>query len=94
LQEEVRDDAMRSIPKPDDASRARALAQQQSDSRLLRDSDGRSGSAASHGGARPHGGPDVSGHSLPQSPMIWAAIGAGAMLVLGGMIVLAVMLLR
>ena len=85
---------MRSIPKPDDASRARALAQQQSDSRLLRDSDGRSGSASSHSAVRPHGGPDVSGNSLPQSPMIWAAIGAGAMLLLGGFIVLAVMLLR
>jgi serine/threonine protein kinase len=97
LQEEVRDDAMRSIPKPDDASRARVLAQQQNDSRQLRDSDGRSvsgGTRGAHGSSRPHDGLGTPGNSLPQSPMIWAAIGAGAMLVLGGVIVLAVMLLR
>jgi len=93
LQEEVRDDAMRSIPKPDDASRARVL-QQQNDARQLRDSEGRSGSSGPGGSARPNTSLGASGNSLPQSPMIWAAIGAGAMLLLGGVIVLAVMLLR
>ena len=34
------------------------------------------------------------GSSLPQSPMVWAAIGAGAMLVLGGIVLVAIMLLR
>jgi hypothetical protein len=29
-----------------------------------------------------------------QSPVLWAALGAGAMLVLGGMIIAAVLLLR
>ncbi|MEY4509923.1 MAG: hypothetical protein RLZZ450_2045 [Pseudomonadota bacterium] len=94
LQEEVRDDAMRSIPKPDDASRARILQQQQQDARQLRDSDGRAAGSGPGGSTRPNTTLGASGNSLPQSPMIWAAIGAGAMLVLGGMIVLAVMLLR
>jgi len=96
LQEEVRDDAMRSIPKPDDASRARATAlQQQSDARRPREPDSRSGGSGAPHSGRPHAAGDAgAGGSLPQSPMVWAAIGAGAMLVLGGIIVLAVMLLR
>jgi hypothetical protein len=32
--------------------------------------------------------------SLSQSPVLWAALGAGAMLVVGGLVALAVLLLR
>ncbi|MDB4973591.1 MAG: Serine/threonine protein kinase PrkC, regulator of stationary phase [Myxococcaceae bacterium] len=99
LQEEVRDDAMRSVPKPDEASRARAASANAlaNESRRLRSDPPRSVPPVSQHSTRPQSTPAVEGglgSSLPQSPMVWAAIGAGAMLVLGGIIVAAVMLLR
>jgi len=88
LQEGVRDDAMRLVP---DSQRPRPPSP--AEVRGLRGDDTRSkGSAPARGlsnsrASRP-------GDSLAQSPMVWAAIGAGAMLVLGGAVVLAVLLLR
>ncbi len=93
LQEEVREDAMRSIPKPDEGARARASAQV---GELRRPRTPRDGAmAAPSSSADGAGGTarlDLA--SLPQSPMLWAAIGAGAMLVLGGAVLVVVLLLR
>jgi eukaryotic-like serine/threonine-protein kinase len=94
LQEEVRDDAMRLVPKAEDSSRPRP--QVGSEVRLRVDSE-RPPRAANGSSTRSSPGGRASrddGESLAQSPMVWAAIGAGAMLVLGGAVILAVLLLR
>jgi serine/threonine-protein kinase len=94
LQGEVRDDAMRSVPPSDDSQRfyleGREAAEQ-----------GRSKQASSPapgtaGGKSPSIRPPSAelARSFGQSPVLWAALGAGAMLVLGGLIVLALLLLR
>lgn len=100
LQEEVRDDAMRLVPKAaDDGRRSTpSLASQGTDPRSRRpDFDARASGGASQAprSRPPSRAPSRSeGSSMTQSPMVWAAIGAGAMLVLGGVVLIAVLLLR
>jgi serine/threonine-protein kinase len=101
LQDAVRDDAMRSVPRGEDSQRARNQASG-GEQRKPREADrqrGAGGSSLPPGrrsdGPRVRSSPLVSdAGSLPQSPMMWAAIGAGAMLLLGGVVLLAVLLLR
>ena len=96
LSETVRDDAMRSVPKSEESQRFRQGA---GDARKGREVEVRASSSRPSGRPRSSDPLRVSGaradtNSLPQSPMIWAAIGAGAMLLLGGAILLIVLLLR
>ena len=95
LQEEVRDDAMRSVPRSEESQRHRHAGSAESRGR---DGERKQASGSAPPSQRPHSshpGPLQGDASpLPQSPMIWAAIGAGAMLLLGGAVVIAVLLLR
>lgn len=93
LQEAVRDDAMRSVPRGDESQRVR-----QSGGPSTGQDRRQPGEAAASGSRQP---PPSSGSSwpvnagpLPQSPVLWAAIGAGAMLLLGGAVLAAILLLR
>jgi eukaryotic-like serine/threonine-protein kinase len=96
LQEGVRDDAMRSVPRGDESQRVRNQGggesrrgqgeRQRSMESTPASRAGRSDAAATAMRS------DAS--SLPQSPMIWAAIGAAAMLLLGGAVLILVLLLR
>lgn len=93
LQGEVRDEAMRSVPLNDESQRfyleGREAAEQ---------GQGRPRSIpAPAGGASVRLGAVSSAEpakAVSQSPMLWAALGAGAMLLLGGMIFLGLLLLR
>jgi serine/threonine-protein kinase len=94
---EVRDDALRSVPPSDESQRF--VLEGRSDRPATRDADAQGPSSGARGvpaGVRP--GADAwrapESRSLSQSPVLWAALGAGAMLLVGGMIALAVLLLR
>ncbi|MET0343891.1 MAG: serine/threonine-protein kinase [Polyangiales bacterium] len=89
LQEEVRDDAMRLVP---DSNRPRIPLPPPDQRSGRSDADGRGRAISAPSRASGRGSRET--ESLAQSPMVWAAIGAGAMLVLGGAVLLAVMLLR
>jgi serine/threonine protein kinase len=99
LQEEVRDDAMRSVPRSEESQRHRHPS---SEPRKGREGERQPQSgAAPQSSERPRNSEGARAESvradagpLPQSPMIWAAIGAGAMLLLGGAVIIAVLLLR
>jgi len=92
LQEEVRDDAMRSVPRSDESQRFRPHGA--SDPQKLREGNRRgTGSPSSRSPAGPGSSLPLDESSL-QSPMVWAALGAGAMLLLGALVLIAVLLLR
>ncbi len=99
---EVRDDALRSVPPSEDSQRfvleGQRAADREQASRTA-EADGRgpsSGTRGVPGSVRPlpesFRAPES--RSLSQSPVLWAALGAGAMLLVGGMIALAVLLMR
>jgi serine/threonine-protein kinase len=93
---EVRDDAIRSVPPSDDSQRfllegqraaANAKEQQPSQRPLTGPNSGQR--------AMPEAGNSDAGRSsMAQSPVLWAALGAGAMLLVGAAIAAAVLLLR
>jgi eukaryotic-like serine/threonine-protein kinase len=100
LPDEVRDDAMRSVPKPEEQ---RSRQASNSNAPRARSEAPRSGAPSSRPASSRAGAPSTrpragelgdAASQLPQSPLVWAAIGAGGMLLLGGAIVLAVLLLR
>ncbi|MFT3927334.1 MAG: serine/threonine-protein kinase [Myxococcales bacterium] len=96
LQGDVRDDAMRSVPPSDESQRfylEGREAAEQGRSKMPSVPVPSGGKSAS---ARPAAtaAPSELARSFGQSPVLWAALGAGAMLVLGGLIVLALLLLR
>jgi serine/threonine-protein kinase len=97
LQEEVRDDAMRSVPRSEESQRHRHAGSGESRGKA-RDGEGQQSGGSAPPSQRPRtsrpGQLRGDASPLPQSPMIWAAIGAGAMLLLGGAVVIAVLLLR
>jgi eukaryotic-like serine/threonine-protein kinase len=94
LQEEVRDDAMRSIPRPDESQRFQHEGAGRGESRRPREGRERSRGSSASGNPRSIATTAPQSAELPQSPMVWAAIGAAAMLVLGGVVIVAVLLLR
>jgi serine/threonine-protein kinase len=91
---EIREDALRSVPPSEDSQKFRLEGQR----------------AAEKASGRPPAGPSSGARELPpasgslrappdrssvgQSPVLWAALGAGAMLLVGAMIAAVVLLLR
>jgi serine/threonine protein kinase len=95
---EVREDALRSVPPSDDSQRFILEGQRAAEKERGRTPDGEpsTGSRALPPGVRPapQSWRAPESRSVGQSPVLWAALGAGAMLVVGGMIIAAVLLLR
>lgn len=108
LADEVHEDAMRSVPPTDESQRF--LLEGQKAAQKGKGGSDRPPAASSQGAGgapvpaptphihsplppHPHGNPSAS-RSLAQSPVLWAALGAGVMLVVGGTIALLVLLLR
>jgi eukaryotic-like serine/threonine-protein kinase len=92
---EVREDAMRSVPPSEDSQRFQLEGQRAAEkAHSARPPAGASSGARDlpHGGSSMRAPPDRS--SVSQSPVLWAALGAGAMLLVGAMIAAAVLLLR
>jgi serine/threonine-protein kinase len=96
---EVREDALRSVPPADDSQRFVLEGQRGTDKdRSGRTPDGGPGTGGRAVPASVRPAPQSwrapESRSVGQSPVLWAALGAGAMLVVGGMIIAAVLLLR
>jgi serine/threonine-protein kinase len=102
LQDEVRDDAMRSVPPSDDSQRfyleGREAAEQGRGHKSIPVPAAGTGSVrpAAAASVRPAsaGASEGTAKSVGQSPVLWAALGAGAMLLLGGLVALVLLLLR
>ncbi len=98
LQGDVRDDAMRSVPPSDESQRfyleGREAAEQGRDPGRPKSIPVPTAGANSARTSTASGEQRDTTKSLTQSPMLWAALGAGAMLLLGGMIVGLLLLLR
>ena len=103
LSGEVREDAIRSVPPSDDSQRFYLEGQRAADRETSLRGEGvrDEGGVPASGGARSMPAPGMlqslrvpARGSVGQSPVLWAALGAGAMLLVGGMIALAVFLLR
>jgi hypothetical protein len=94
---EVREDALRSVPPSEDSQRF-VLEGRGAEKDRGRTPDGEpsTGARAVPPGVRPapQSWRAPESRSVGQSPVLWAALGAGAMLVVGGMIIAAVLLLR
>jgi serine/threonine protein kinase len=93
---EVREDALRSVPPSEDSQRFQLEGQRAAEKALsARPPAGPSSGARDlpHGGATSMRAPSDRS-SLTQSPVLWAALGAGAMLLVGAMIAAVVLLLR
>jgi hypothetical protein len=89
---EVREDAIRSVPPADDSQRFQLEAQRAA----AKDPSLRPPVGAGPG-ARPSpeaNTSDAGRTSMTQSPVLWAALGAGAMLLVGAAIAAVVLLLR
>jgi serine/threonine-protein kinase len=100
LQDDVRDDVMRSVPQSEESQRF-YLEGKEAAEKDRNGGEAASAPASTAGtstSVRPPTNPaavDVPGmRSLSQSPVLWAALGAGAMLVVGGLVALVVLLLR
>ena len=93
---EVREDAIRSVPPSDDSQRFYLEGQRAADRETaVRDVGGNgSGPKSIPAPAMQQSLRAPARGSVGQSPVLWAALGAGAMLLVGGMIALAVFLLR
>jgi serine/threonine protein kinase len=99
LQDEVRDDVMRSVPQSEESQRfylegKEAAEKDRNGSEI---SNAPTSVVAKPASVRPPANAaavDVPGmRSLGQSPVVWAALGAGVMLVVGGLVALVVVLL-
>jgi serine/threonine-protein kinase len=92
---QVREDAMRSVPPSEDSQRFQLEGQRAAEkAQSGRPPAGPSAGARDlpRGASSMRAPPDRS--SVSQSPVLWAALGAGAMLLVGAMIAAAVLLLR
>jgi eukaryotic-like serine/threonine-protein kinase len=92
---QVREDAMRSVPPSEDSQRfvlegARAAGKEQA----ARADEGGQRAAARTGMPSMPAASVAESRPVAQSPVLWAALGAGAMLLVGGLIGAAVWLLR
>jgi serine/threonine-protein kinase len=98
LQGEVRDDAMRSVPPSDESQRFYLEGREAAEQGRGKNPSIPVPSGSKAQSIRPAAGTQDGqagvARSFGQSPVLWAALGAGAMLVLGGLIVLALLLLR
>jgi serine/threonine protein kinase len=107
LAETVRDEAMRSVPTSEDSQRFYLEGQRAAEKGRGGPSSQPGHNSSNPGvpaGTDPRRGSDKAGapprHApapttgLGQNPFVWAALGAGAMLLLGGAVVLAIVLLR
>ncbi len=97
LQGEVRDDAMRSVPPSEESQRFYLEGREAAEQGRGKNPSIPVPSGSKAASIRPAASPGQQRQgagSLGQSPVLWAALGAGAMLVLGGLIALALLLLR